>query len=173
MAQRFLLSAAARTLSLATVLRMSDRDAEAAFAAIRWADTAGTRTFRNEDESLAFIKANLDKATALHADEAAAWNAPHGRYDMKRVNHQDCYLGEDGACTNNAESFYSRMRRAELGHHHHLSGPYLNRYAQEMAFREDHRRDDNGRQFRRVAQLVGANGPSVDFCGYWQRARVA
>ena len=130
-----------------------------------------TRTFRNEEESVAFIKANLDKATTLHADEAPAWNALHARYDMKRVNHQECYKGEDDACTNNAESFYSRMRRAELGHHHHLSGPYLNRYAQEMAFREDHRRDDNGRQFRRVVQLVAGNGPSVDFCGYWQRAR--
>lgn len=41
MAQHFLLSARARTLSLAKVLRMSDRDAETVFAAIRWADTAG------------------------------------------------------------------------------------------------------------------------------------
>ena len=32
------------------------------------------------------------------------------------------------------------MRRAEPGHHHHIAGPYLLRYAQEASWREDHRR---------------------------------
>jgi transposase-like protein len=41
MAQHFLLSAAARTLSLGRVLRMTQSEAEAVFAAIRWADTGG------------------------------------------------------------------------------------------------------------------------------------
>ena len=39
--QHFLLSAAARTLALAAVLRLSDREAETVFAAIRWADSDG------------------------------------------------------------------------------------------------------------------------------------
>ncbi len=41
MAQHFLLSAKARTLSLAQVLRMTDAQAETMFAAIRWAETDG------------------------------------------------------------------------------------------------------------------------------------
>lgn len=41
MSQHFLLSAAARTLSLATVLRMSDEEAHAKFVAIRWANSQG------------------------------------------------------------------------------------------------------------------------------------
>src|SRR5689334_21399062 len=41
MPQHFLLSAAARTLSLASVARMSDEEAHAEFVAIRWADTDG------------------------------------------------------------------------------------------------------------------------------------
>ena len=45
-----------------------------------------------------------------------------------------------GIYTNNAESFFSRLRRAELGHHHHVADPYLVRYAQESAWRVDHRR---------------------------------
>jgi hypothetical protein len=36
-----------------------------------------------------------------------------------------------GAYTNWAEEFFSRMRRAEIGHHHHIAGQYLLRYAQE------------------------------------------
>jgi hypothetical protein len=70
----------------------------------------------------------------------------------------------DGACTNNAESFFSRMRRGEIGHHHHIVGPYLARFAQEAAWREDHRREPNGSQVDRVVALAMANKPSVDFC---------
>src|SRR5690348_1017324 len=42
MAQHFLLSTAARSLSLAKVARMSDEEAHAAFQSIRWAETSGT-----------------------------------------------------------------------------------------------------------------------------------
>ena len=59
-----------------------------------------TKVFKSEDESVSFIKACLDKKTILHADESPAWNELHGHYEMYRVNHQQCYLGEDGACTN-------------------------------------------------------------------------
>ena len=41
MAQHFLLSKAAKSLSLATVLTMKDADAETMFRRIRWADTDG------------------------------------------------------------------------------------------------------------------------------------
>ena len=68
-----------------------------------------------------------------------------------------------------AELFFSRMRRAEIGHHHHVAGPYLLRFAQEAAWREDCRRLSNGEQFNRVAGLAMRSKPSVDFTGYWQR----
>ena len=41
MAQHFLLSKAAKTLSLAQVFRMSDSKAEETFRLVRWADTKG------------------------------------------------------------------------------------------------------------------------------------
>jgi len=40
-----------------------------------------------------------------------------------------------------------------------------------VQFREDHRRVDNGAQVKAVAALAMACKPSVDFCGYWQRAQ--
>jgi ISXO2-like transposase domain len=68
------------------------------------------------------------------------------RFLTKRVNHQECY--SDGeACTNQAESFFSRLRRAELGIHHRISGAYLAAYAGEMAWRENNRRISNGAQY--------------------------
>lgn len=125
--------------------------------------------FRNEGDALAFITQRVSKETAeVHADEAGSWNALHERFEMRRINHLEAY--SDGqACTNQAESFFARMRRGELGHHHHVAGPYLIRYAQEAAWREDARRVDNGSQVRRVALLGLNRKPSVDFCGYWQR----
>ena len=87
---------------------------------------------------------------------------------MKCINHDEAYSAA-GACTNMAEEFFSRMRRAEIGHHHHIAGAYLLRYAQEASWREDNRRVANGDQARTVAALAMGRGPSVDFSGYWQR----
>ena len=124
--------------------------------------------FPTEGSALAYIRSHVAAGTEVHADEANSWNDLHGHYVVKRINHQIAY--SDGvACTNGAESFFSRLRRAERGHHHHISGVYLARYAQESAFKESHRRMDNGGQVRRVVGLALAARPSVDFCGYWQR----
>jgi transposase-like protein len=112
--------------------------------------------FRTEGQALSFIKSRIAKGTIVHADESGAWNDLHGRYEMKRINHQEAY-SLDGACTNWAEEFFSRMRRAEIGHHHHIAGPYLLHYAQEASWREDCRRLSNGEQVNRVAGLAMAS----------------
>jgi hypothetical protein len=124
--------------------------------------------FRTEGQALSFIKARIAKGTVVHADESPNWNELHSRYEMKRINHEEAY-SLDGACTNWAEEFFSRMRRAEIGHHHHIAGPYLLRFAQEASWREDNRRLSNGEQVHRVAGLAMAAKQSVDFTGYWQR----
>jgi len=125
--------------------------------------------FPTEGSALAYIRNHVAAETEIYADDANSWNDLHARYVVKRINHQLSY--SDGiACTNGAESFFSRLRRGEVGHHHHIAGAYLARYAQESAYREGHRRDDNGTQVRGVVGLALKAKPSVDFCGYWQRA---
>jgi transposase-like protein len=124
--------------------------------------------FRTEGQALAFIKSRIAKGTVVNADESPNWNELHSRFEMKRINHEEAY-SLDGACTNWAEEFFSRMRRAEIGHHHHLAGPYLLRYAQEASWREDNRHTPNGDQMHRVAGLAMKRKQSVDFTGYWQR----
>jgi transposase-like protein len=129
--------------------------------------------FRTEVDALAFIRRQVPRGTELYADEASSWNELHARYTLHRVNHEEAYSlgGEHEINTNAAESFFSRMRRGEIGHHHHVSGPYLIRFAQEAAWREDHRKDPNSSQVDRIIALAMQNKPSVDFCGYWQRQR--
>jgi hypothetical protein len=95
--------------------------------------------FKSESAALTWIKSRLSKGTLVNADEASGWNDLESKYEMRRTNHQEAY-SENGACTNMAESFFSRLRRGEMGHFHHVSGPYLLRYAQEASWREDARR---------------------------------
>lgn len=129
--------------------------------------------YRSEAEALTWIRRQVPADTTLHADEAGSWNELHARYTLHRINHQVSYSlgGADEINTNMAESYFSRLRRGEIGHHHHVAGPYLLRFAQEAAWREDHRRDANGSQVDRIVRLVMYAKPSVDFCGYWQRNR--
>src|ERR1700678_291142 len=124
--------------------------------------------FRTEGQAQSWIKARIAKGTTVNADEASSWDGLHGSFEMKRINHQEAY-SLDGACTNWAEEYFSRLRRAEAGHYHHIAGAYLLRYAQEASWREDHRRMANGDQVRQLAGLALRNKPSVDFSGYWQR----
>ena len=128
--------------------------------------------FKSEGQALKFIQSRVAKGTIINADEANSWNDLHSKYEMKRINHEEAY-SLDGACTNMAESFFSRLRRAEVGIHHHIAGAYLLRYAQEMSWREDNRRMSNGEQVSRVAHLAMSRKPSVDFSGYWQRHKAA
>jgi len=88
--------------------------------------------FTAEEAAVASVGQRIAAATVVHADESPAWNPLQARFAMRRINHQHGY-SIDGACTNGAESYFSRLRRAELGHHHHIAGPYLIRYAQEAS----------------------------------------
>jgi len=125
--------------------------------------------FKTEDAALGWINARVARDTRLMADEAPSWNDLAARYQVERINHQEAYSLAGGIYTNGAESFFSRIRRAEIGHHHHVAGPYLVRYAQESAWREDYRRVDNGRQVEMISGLAMKCGPSIDWSGYWQR----
>lgn len=125
--------------------------------------------FRSENESVPTIRNTVQSGTTVYADEASTWDALHASYDTRRVNHSINFKDED-ACTNQAESYFSRLRRAEFGTHHHISGKYLNAYADEMAWRENNRRVSNGEQYLLVMRSVLTSPPSLWWRGYWQRA---
>jgi hypothetical protein len=126
--------------------------------------------FNSESQAASFIRARIAKGTVVHADEAASWDNLHERFEVKRINHQEAY-SLDGACTNMAEEYFSRLRRAEIGIYHHIAGAYLLRYAQESPWREDNRRVNNGDQVNRIAALALKRGKSVDFTAIASRSR--
>src|ERR1700730_15657915 len=123
---------------------------------------------RSEELSLPVIQDRVKAGSIVYADEASCWDTLHSRYLTKRINHTQAYSTDD-ACTNQAESFFSRLRRAEIGTHHHIAGPYLNAYANEMAWREDNRRVSNGVLYLMAADAALKHPISKQWKGYWQR----
>jgi predicted AAA+ superfamily ATPase len=86
-----------------------------------------------ESDAVPLIRQHVASGTILHGDESNAWERLHASYDMYRVNHSAEYVSDEGANVNQAESFFSRLRRSEYGIHHRISGQYLYQYANEMA----------------------------------------
>jgi ISXO2-like transposase domain len=128
--------------------------------------------FARESQASAFIRSRIAKGTikgtVVHADEAGSWDNLHERFEVKPINHQEAH-SLDGACTNWAEEYFSRLRRAEVGIHHHIAGAYLLRCAQKSSWREDNHRVSHGDQVNRVAAPPMKRGTSVDFTGYRRR----
>jgi transposase-like protein len=125
--------------------------------------------YRKESDALPAIRERIPFGAIVHADEARSWDSLHAFYDMRRINHSVAF-SKDGACTNEAESYFSRLRRAEIGVHHRISGKRLSPYASEMAWREDNRRVPNGAQFNAIASLALKHPMSREWRGYWQRS---
>jgi transposase-like protein len=129
-----------------------------------------TITFAAKSEAAAVpaLHDRIALGSTVYADEASHWDVFHATYDTKRINHSEAYSDADG-CTNQAESFFSRLRRAEVGTHHHIAGPYLAAYAAEMDWREDNRRVANGEQYRAIVAAAAGHPVSRQWKGYWQR----
>ena len=132
-----------------------------------------TKVFKTEGQGVAFVAKRVRPDAIIHADEAAHWDALHARFLTKRINHQRAY-SDEGVHTNAAEGFFSRLRRAEVGTHHHISGKFLHRYAAEMAWREDNRKVSNGHQYLAITHASLNHPVSGAFPGYWhKREKVA
>jgi len=106
--------------------------------------------------------------TTISADESDAYDLLHGRYPMRRVNHQQEYRAADGTTDNQAESYFSRFRRMQIGQYHHFGLAHLANYANEAAYREDIRRWSNGEIFADILTKCAHTRPHRDWCGYWQ-----
>ena len=131
-----------------------------------------TLTFvtRKESEGVDIVARNVMPGSMIFADEAGHWDHLSRGFNMGRINHEEAYSDLCGTHTNNAESFFSRLRRMVRGQHHFVSPKYLHQYASHAAWLEDHRRESNGDLVKRVARNVMEAPVSRVFAGYWQRA---
>ena len=93
---------------------------------------------------LRFIKDTIDPAgTLLITDEYRGYNAVRGHVRHAVINHSVAYA--DGAThTNTIEGFWSLLKRAWYGSHHHYSRPYSPLFIAEANWKYNHRKDSDG-----------------------------
>jgi transposase-like protein len=123
-----------------------------------------------ESEAVPMIRQRVASGTTVYADESSAWDILHASFPMLRVNHSAEYKSEEGASTNWAESYFARLRRAEFGQYHRISGHLLHAYANECSFRENNRRNDNGRNWTLTTAAALTQPKSATWAGYWHRS---
>ncbi len=130
-----------------------------------------TLTFvtHSEAEGVALVAKTVQPGATLHADEARHWDALGRLFPLRRIDHRKAY-SLDGAHTNGAESYFSRLRRMVRGQHHFVSPKYLHQYATHAAWLEDHRTTSNGGLTYRLVRNAMAAPVSRVFKGYWQRS---
>ena len=78
-------------------------------------------------EGVALAEQHVAKGSKVYADEAAHWVELEAKFpDAGRINHSEAYSA-DGANTNQAESFFARLRPHGFGpaplHHRPLPSP--------------------------------------------------
>lgn len=128
-----------------------------------------TFVFKHETDAHAAILAHVARSAAVRTDGASWWLKLGGTFpDFKYVNHTEKFY-DKGIHINNLESFNSRVRVGERGVYRRIIGPHLQRYADEFAWREDHRRVSNGMQFSLLLRAAAVHAPSRSWSGYWRK----
>ena len=126
-----------------------------------------------ESAAVPLIRKHVASGTIVHADEASGWDMLHASYDMRRVNHGVEYVAADGANVNQAESWFSRLRRAEYGVHHRISGQHL----QAVCGRNGVARGSPPRAERAAMAADHRGGAAASMSetwrGYWGRREAA
>jgi hypothetical protein len=116
------------------------------------------------------IAQTVAPGSVIYADEASVYDKLNARFETRRINHRQRYA-QGETRTNMAESYFSRLRRAEVGTHHRIAGSYLHAYAAEMAWRENNRRVANGSQYLMATTAAITAPVSQQWRGYWQRGK--
>jgi transposase-like protein len=116
------------------------------------------------------VKKWVEVGSTVRTGELPAYkNLPEIFYKRESVNHSIEFSTNDGVNENQAESFFSRFRRAQKGVYHRITPRYMHDYANEMVWREDVRREAPGSQLRILVRRVFYAGRSEDWRGYCQK----
>lgn len=110
----------------------------------------------------------IEEDTVVMTDELASYNDFGRDYDHRTVNHNVQFCTKSGVNNNQAESFWTRVRRMVWGTTHRITAHYLAEYANEMAWREDVRRCSQREKLENLLRKALTSGLSRWWLGYWQ-----
>lgn len=109
----------------------------------------------------------VSKEAVVNTDEHPGYKGPLKNWKQHHaVNHSKAEYqrkNPDGsiASTNTAESFFSLLKRGVYGSWHHVSREHLLKYANEFAFRWNHRSVSDGQRLARLVPLI--NGKRLSY----------
>lgn len=125
------------------------------------------RVFEQEWQSIPWLRERLDRSSTVYSDEGQ-WDNLLASHKLLQVNHSEEYQKDGFINTNQMESLFSRLRRFEVGTHHHISGKYLAYYACDGVWRENNRELDDRAKLERALGCIMQAPPSRTFGGYYQ-----
>ncbi len=121
----------------------------------------------NKEDIERLVKKHIQSGSTVRTDELPAYTWLQGAgFAHRTVNHSVEFSTDDGVNQNQAESFFSRLRRAVFGVYHRMTPKYMLDYAQEMGWREDVRGINTEGQLKDIIQRVFRSGVSVDWFNY-------
>ena len=120
-----------------------------------------------EGDAIPFIRQVVRPGTVVHTDYSTQYLPMRMFFKHERVNHSKTYKDGD-ACTNQAESFFSRVNAAKEGVYRSWRKKYVSWYGAELAWREENSRIPNGDQVDSILKALLQIGRSP-VAGYWQQ----
>ena len=124
-------------------------------------------------EVMPAVKKYVAPGARIETDDGKAFSAlKRLGYQHKSVRHSVEYSTEEGVNNNQAEAFFSRLRRAEYGVYHGMRPQYLAFYAAEFGWRDDNRKRSLKEKFTSLLRCVLRADISFAFRGYGQGRRL-
>ncbi|MDR7067485.1 ribosomal protein L37AE/L43A [Pseudoxanthomonas japonensis] len=125
----------------------------------------------NERDAAKLISKYVAKGAIIMTDESPAYVGVSLTHEHYAVSHSKEYVTAEGVHENQAESYFSRLRRWEYGVSHGVRPTYLADYAGEMVWREDMRRHTISQQVEAILGKALTIGHSRWWRGYYQGRR--
>lgn len=122
----------------------------------------------NDVAATELAKLYITPGTQIMTDENGAYNRLGIDYVHETVQHRIEFSSEEGINDNQAESYFSRLRRYVLGVSHRIQSKYMMDIAVEMAWRDDVRKTTEGQKLGNLTKSIFNAGLSRWWRGYWQ-----
>jgi transposase-like protein len=108
---------------------------------------------RKKKDLQAFVREHVEAKSNLYSDALKSYEGLDGEFVHQVIDHAIAYV--DGAVhTNNAENFWSLLKRSINGTYVSVEPYHLFRYVDEQAWRYNHRKDENDEPLNDVQRFV-------------------
>ncbi len=121
---------------------------------------------------LPIIMKYVELGATIQTDEGGAFAGLIKDFNHETVRHSAEYSTSSGVNNNQAESYFSRVRRGEYGTYHGMRPQYLACYAAEFAWKEDVKRKTISEKITDLIEKVFRSDISLAFRGYCQGHRL-